>query len=305
MKRDVFMKKLKKIDIHVHSTPETGFVNRFTGDTYATPEQLRKIYDAYGIEKGVLLPSGIYGDCSCDLISMREARDMVRKHHETLGWWFCGIHPNMGLNRPDTDLSYFINQLKAHGARGIGEVTINMYFDDPFMLNLFHHAEKCSMPVTFHIGDMGGDYGLVDELGLPRLEKVLNMFPNLKFLGHSQKFWAEIGTDCNEENRKGYPEGPVVPGRVVELMRKYDNLYGDLSAGSGFNAVSRDPEFGYKFFEEFQDKLFFGTDICSPRNISNPMLKLSGFLDEAMENGKISYSAYEKISRGNALKLLS
>ena len=66
----------------------------------------------------------------------------------------------------------------------------------------------------------------------------------------------------------------------------------------------RDPDFGYAFLEEFQDRLFFGTDICDPRNITNPMLKLSAFLDGAMLSGKISYAAYEKISRGNALNLL-
>ena len=42
----------------------------------------------------------------------------------------------------------------------------------------------------------------------------------------------------------------------------------------------------------------------NPDNPAYEMLKLSGFLDEACENGKISYDAYEKICRKNALKLL-
>ena len=162
------------------------------------------------------------------------------------------------------------------------------------------------MSVIFHIGDTNGDYGLIDEFGLPRLEKVLQMFPNLQFLGHSQRFWSEISGDITLEERAGYPKGKVVPGgRLVELMRKYPNLCGDMSAGSGFNAVSRDPEFGYAFFEEFQDRLFYGTDICDPANINSNMLKLSSFLDEAMLSGKISYDAYYKISRGNAEKILN
>ena len=299
------LKRLKKIDIHVHSTPER-FVERLVGGTYATPQELRSMYDRFNIEKGLLLPSGAHPECSCDTISMREAYHMVADNPETLGWWFCNISPYMGENATDTDLSYFINQFKAKGARGIGELTLNAYFDDPYVLNLFYHAQKCEMPVTFHIGEPGGhDYGLVDELGLPRLEKVLGMFPNLTFLGHSQKFWAEISGNLTQEQRKGYPTGKVTPGgRVVELMRKYPNLHGDLSAGSGCNALMRDPEFSYSFLEEFQDRLYFGTDICDPRNVTNPMMRLSGFLDEAMEAGKISYTAYEKISRANALKLL-
>jgi predicted TIM-barrel fold metal-dependent hydrolase len=157
------------------------------------------------------------------------------------------------------------------------------------------------MPLTFHIGPtLGGCYGLVDEIGLKRLEKELAKFKNLVFLGHSQAFWAEIGTNVDEISRCGYPTGKVVPGRVVELFRKYENLYGDLSAGSGFNALSRDPEFGYDFIEEFQDRLLFGTDICAPEN----NMKLSFWLDDAVAGGKISQKAYRKVSRENAEKLL-
>lgn len=93
-------------------------------------------------------------------------------------------------------------------------------------------------------------------------------------------------------------------GRVVELMRKYPNFNGDLSAGSGYNAVARDSEFGYSFIEEFQDRLFYGTDICDPKNITNPMLKLASWLDEGMEKGKISEAVYRKVSYENTLKLL-
>ena len=78
----------------------------------------------------------------------------------------------------------------------------------------------------------------------------------------------------------------------------------DLSAGSGYNAVSRDPDFGYAFLEEFQDRCFFGTDICDPRNIDDVRVRLASFLDDGMKNGKLSYNAYEKISRGNAEDLL-
>lgn len=298
------MQKLKKIDIHVHSVPERFVVKEDGG--YATPAELRKMYDFCGVEAGILLPPGAHSECSYDTISQREACAMVRDNPDTFAGWFCNINPKMGDNAVDTDLSYYMEQMKKKGAKGIGELTLNLPFDDPFVLNLFHHAEKSGMPVTFHIGAPGGhDYGLIDEIGLPRLEKVLAMFPRLKFLGHSQKFWAEISGGLTEEERAGYPKGKVLPGgRVTELMRRYPNLCGDLSAGSGCNALMRDSDHAAEFLEEFQDRLFFGTDICNPKNIDNPMLKLSGFLDELAESGKISYAAYEKVSRGNALALL-
>ncbi len=299
------MEKIRKIDIHVHIRAKKGIERGAPGaGTYATPEELRVIYDQIGVEKGVNLPSmGI--ECGHYRITNEEALDIAQAYPETLDW-FCNIDPRWGKNSPETDLSYYINYYKALGAKGVGEITANLPFDEPRVLNLFYHAQACGMPLIFHIGDFGyGDYGLIDEVGLPRLEKVLRLYPKLQFLGHSQKFWAEISNDVTAENRRGYPKGRVTPGRVVELLRRYENLCGDLSAGSGFNAVSRDPEFGYAFLEEFQDRLYYGTDICDSRNITNPMLKLSAFLDEAAENGCISEAAYYKISRGNAEKLLN
>ncbi|NLD88534.1 MAG: amidohydrolase family protein [Clostridiales bacterium] len=297
------MSLVKKIDIHVHTSAMRG-IHRFNnGGTYATPMELRAMYDAIGVEKGVILP-GANPECHFAEITNQEAMRVSNDNPESFSW-FCNIDPRNGSNSPDTDFTYFLEYYKEKGAKGVGEICANLYFDDPLVLNLFKHCEKCGMPITFHIGNMGGDYGLVDEIGLPRLEKILGMFPKLRFLGHSQKFWAEISGDLTPEQRDGYPTGKVVPGgRVVELMRKYPNLCGDLSAGSGYNAVSRDPNFGYAFFEEFQDKLYYGTDICDPRNITNPMLKLASFLDEGVTQGKISQEAYEKISRKNALKLL-
>lgn len=294
---------LKKIDIHVHSILEPGIERVGTGGTFATPAQLREMYDQIGVEKGVILPA-YSPDGTHVIVTNEDVMKMVAANPDSF-YWFCNIDPRMGTNAPNTDFSHFIEYYKKRGAKGVGEITANLYFDDPRVYNLFSHCERCQMPVTFHIGNMGGDYGLVDELGLPRLEKTLRHFPKLQFLGHSQKFWSEISGDVTEETRFTSPEGPVKPGgRVVELMRRYPTLCGDLSASSGSNSVMRDPDFGYAFIEEFADRLYFGTDICDPCNITWPMLKLSGWLDDAVERGKISYEAYEKVSRGNALRLL-
>ncbi len=297
------MNTVKKIDIHVHTINSRG-ICRKDGNTFALPDELREMYDKIGVEKGVISPI-LKAEQSIEVNSNREIREIVEKYPESFDW-FCGIDPRQGDNSPDTDFTYILEYYKSVGAKGVGEILSNIYFDDPRVFNLFSHCEKCDMSVIFHIGSMGRDYGLVDEMGLPRLEKALKSFPKLQFLGHSQKFWAEISGDLTPEQRDGYPRGKVVPGgRLVELMRKYPNLCGDMSAGSGYNAISRDPKFGYAFIEEFQDRLFYGTDICSPANINSDMLKLSAFLDDAMLNGKISYAAYEKVSRGNALKLLN
>ncbi|MFO7612028.1 MAG: amidohydrolase, partial [Clostridia bacterium] len=122
----------------------------------------------------------------------------------------------------------------------------------------------------------------------------------LRILGHSQCFWSEIGKDVNQENRGGYPSGEVRPGRLVELFEKYPNLLGDLSAGSGENAVMRDEDFGLWFLERFRDRLFYGTDVSSP----SVEFRLGGWLDRMHENGRLSDSAYANVCRNNALRLL-
>ncbi|HOJ11368.1 MAG TPA: hypothetical protein PK733_12350 [Clostridiales bacterium] len=290
---------MKKIDIHAHTRMYVGIPRMGTNSTFATPEQLIEHYKKLGVEKAVILP-GVGIEYSDHIQSNEEVIALTEKYPDWF-YWFCNIDPRMGKNRPDTDLSYFLNYYKKLGAKGVGEVCSNMYFDDPYMENLFYHCEKCNMPVLFHIGpQIGGCYGIVDEIGLYRLEKELSKFPNLIFIGHSQPFWAEISSDVTENNRNEYPKGKVTEGRLVELMRKYPNLCGDLSANSGYNAVSRDPEFGYAFIEEFKERIFFGLDICSPEN----KRELSSWLDKAYQNKKISEDAYVKVCRGNVLRLL-
>lgn len=293
---------MKKIDIHVHTVEEPDLL-RPIGDTFATPEQLFDMYDRLGVEKAVLLPI-LSQEGTYDTNTNREILRIVRRWPDRF-YWFCNVDPRCGKNAPDTDYLRILSHYKALGAAGVGELTSNLPMDDPRVDALFAACEALSMPVTIHIGNLGGDYGLVDSIGLPRLERALRKFPKLIILGHSQRFWAEIGSDVTEENRGRNPKGPVQPGgRIPELMRKYPNLCGDLSAGSGCNAMMRDPDFGYAFMEEFQDRLFYGTDICSPNDITHIRVKMGPFLEEGVASGKLSLQACEKISWRNAQRLL-
>jgi predicted TIM-barrel fold metal-dependent hydrolase len=79
-------------------------------------------------------------------------------------------------------------------------------------------------------------------------------------------------------------------------MEKYPNLYGDLSAGSGAGAISRDPEFGRQFLVRRADRLMFGTDYLSPGQ-EVPQLNLFRSLDLPAE-------VQAKVFRDNARRLL-
>lgn len=289
------------IDIHLHTVRWKSLPRDESGDNYASPEELIAKMDETGVDKGILLP-GASPECATQRSTVEDILEICSKYPERF-IPFCNIDPRAESNSPNSNLSRQLLFYKERGCKGVGEITANLYFDDPLVMNLFKHCQACSMPVLFHIGpQLGGCYGLVDELHLPRLEKCLKEFPDLIFIGHSQPFWSEISGDVTTENRNTYPKGKVAPGGALpRLLKKYENLYADISAQSGYNALTRDVEFGYKFMEKFQDKLLFGTDICSPKND----FRHAQFLRDAFKKGHISKETFEKISWQNANRVLN
>ena len=284
------------IDIHVHATWTRHLVD---GKTRPMAPELIEMMDQAGIDMAVVM-SVVSPECRTYYNSPESTIEVCRQYPQRLVP-FCSVDPRWVKNRPDSDLRPVLETYRDAGCKGVGEYMANLPFDDPYNMNVFHQVEEIGLPLTFHVGPtIGGCYGCYDELGLPRLEKVMKECPDLRLLGHSQPFWAEISADVTEDTRKGYPTGPVTPGRLVELFRQYPNLHGDLSAGSGFNAITRDPEFGYQFMEEFQDRLLFGTDIAG----TGQELPIVPFFRKLQEEKLISGEAYEKIAWRNAKELL-
>jgi uncharacterized protein len=246
--------------------------------------------------KAVVLPI-VSPECMSTLVTPEEVLEICALYPDRLVP-FCNLDPRYRTNSSKADFMPLLSAYKELGCKGLGEFTTNIPLDDPLNMNLFRQVEEIGFPLTFHLApQVGGFYGCYDDPGLPRLEKVLKQFPRLVFLGHSQVFWAEIGPLNNPDERKGYPKGPILKaGRLVELMRNYPNLHGDLSAGSGFNAISRDPEFGYRFLEDFQDRLYYGTD--------HAKLPFVEYFRKLKAQHLISDTAYEKIIYKNASRLL-
>ena len=85
-------------------------------------------------------------------------------------------------------------------------------------------------------------------------------------------------------------------------MRTYPNLYADISAQSGFNAISRDKEFGVRFLTKFQDRILFGTDVCFG-GIEGRMPHLS-YLRDLLAQELIDREVFDKITGTNAQELL-
>ena len=291
------------IDMHNHvSLAGLNYVG--CGAPLVSPEQLVAMQESAGIARGVLLPC--LNPESMHVVQSNEDVLRVCAEYPERFVPFCNVDPRQMFNHPGAPLRMALEYYREQGCKGIGEVSANLAFDDPRMRNLFASVQAVGFPLTFHIaGREGGTYGIVDRHGLPGLEKTLQDFPELVFLGHSQCFWSHISGDVGADDWTGYPKGPVAPGgRVVELMRRYPTLCGDLSAGSGYNAVSRDPEFGYAFLDEFQDRLYFATDVCLPTQADTVLVNLKRFLEQGHAAGRISDLAFAKITHRNAQRLL-
>ena len=295
------METIKKIDIHAHAVAFPDLVPAYhqSGAKFPGGEDMIELYDKVNIEKGVLLPI-VSPEHQTTVMTTEATRAIAEKYPDRFVW-FCNVDPRMGTAY--ANMRYLLEYYKSCGARGFGELTIPIYADDPMLEKLYTCLEELDLPMTIHISvPNSGRYGIMDELGLPRLEGILARHPGLKVLGHSQVFWSEISGDNSDAIRDGYPKGKVTPGRITDLMRKYDNLYCDLSAGSGMNAMMRDKEHAVSFFREFADRILYGCDIC--RKAAVHQYEFDGFLSGLREDGSLAEENYRKIVRENAVKLL-
>lgn len=302
----------KYIDIHGHCVQEhfvpcpPGWAGSTPDKPYnliSDPDDMLEFYEMHGIEKGVILPL-----CNAENAFQSQSNEEVLHIAETHPGRFipfCNIDPRNYHNSMRSPFADGLKWYRDKGCKGLGEMCCNLHFLDPRVQALFKAAEEVGFPVTFHMAPFtGNNYGLVDQPGMPELEESLQRFPKLRFFGHSQAFWAEIGKYKGQHARFTYPTGPVEEGRLPELMRKYPNLCGDLSANSGCNALMRDRKYAAKFLTEFQDRLMFGLDICSPELERAAPHKLPKFLRELLASGEISETVFNKVARENAVRIL-
>ena len=272
--------------------------------TLMSMEDQIKLMDSKGIDKAIILPVN-NAESPVEHQSAAEVLFICEKYPGRF-IPFCGLDPrntDWGKDRNvEGKFDFLLEQYKELGFKGLGEFVPNLYWEDLRMMNLLGACERIGFPITFHtVTPEFPTYGVYDELGLPGLEAVLKKFPKLKFFGHSAGFWSEISDNLKTEDKNRYPTSKVIEGgAVVRLMHEYPNLYGDLSAGSGLNALQRDPEHAWKFIDEFQDKLLLGLDYCST---TNDMQHIE-WLTQARDDGNISEEAYEKIMWKNINEIL-
>ncbi|OHB45960.1 MAG: hypothetical protein A2Y13_05410 [Planctomycetes bacterium GWC2_45_44] len=295
------------IDMHAHvyAWPK---IRSYRGSPSVplSAEQQIEIMDLKGIDKAVILPL-----CAPEVPwEPQSSGEILHICEKYPGRFipFCNMDPRMKANVGETVVSEFVfhlEQYKELGFKGVGEFASRIYWDDPRMLVFCEACQKVGFPILIHMTvPPVHDYGVLDDIGLPRMETVLKKFPELVILGHGATFWSHISGNCKLAGKTIYDgtlEGPVEPGgRIVELMRKYPNLWCDLSAGSGYESMTRDLSFTYEFLDEFQDRLVFGQDYCV---ITNDMQHLE-WLRQLRDEEKITVDMFDKITGQNCIRLL-
>lgn len=274
-----------RTDCHTHLSDEL------------TPERRLEANRYLGFDRCVLVSvdndntpiKGAYGS--------EESQRCAEKYPDTFRW-MCDADPR------DRDALQKLQRHRANGAVGVGEFTHGVTFTCPEMDDYLFECGRLGFPILFHISpdDSGRWYGIIDGPRLCGLESALAKHPDVIFIGHSQPFWFEMGKtdECDSGRRNSFPGGKITaPGRVSELMERYPNLWCDLSASSGSNALMRDEEFALSFIMKYQDRLIYGSDWADGCFRHT----LPFWLEYQVMSGRVPLDVYKKIVRLNAEKL--
>lgn len=227
------------IDIHQH----TNYSGRADDELVAHQRKM-------GVTKTVLLPAGrLYGlEAGCG--GNQTVYELARAQPDVFAFF-----ANEVADLPEARAE--IEKYLKLGAIGIGEQKFRVECDSGYIEAIAELAQDYRVPVLLHF--QHGAY----NTGLERFHRILEKFPKVNFIGHAQTWWGHI--DKHHDQTVLYPNTKVTPGGLTDqLLRDYPNMFGDLSAGSGLNAMRRDEAHARWFLERHQDKLLYGSD-CDDR----------------------------------------
>jgi predicted TIM-barrel fold metal-dependent hydrolase len=228
------------IDIHQH----TNYAGR-------TNAELVQHQHEMGVTKTVLLPAGSRFGLAVGAGGNDTVVSLARQFPGEFAF-FANELPDISETR-----SVLEKYLKT-GAIGIGEQKFAVDSDSRSMDLLADIAKEYDVPILLHF-----EFGHYN-LGFENFHKVLDRHPRVNFIGHAQTWWGNI--DRNHSQATMYPAGPVTPGGLTDrLLSDYPNMFGDLSAGSGLNALTRDEDHAHEFLRRHGSKLLFGTD-CNDKS---------------------------------------
>jgi predicted TIM-barrel fold metal-dependent hydrolase len=236
------------IDIHQH----LGYSGR-------SDDVLLSHQRSMGISKTILLPAGRPMNSASTHQGSSNGLEAKCLGNEEC-YQFSRAHPEsyaFGANEvPDApDALKEVEKYLKLGAIIIAEQKFGVECDSSEMQTIYQLAADYRVPVLMHWQYQRYNYGF------ERFHKMLARHPRTTFIGHAQTWWAHIDKAYEDNAANLYPKGPVTPGGLTDrYLSDYPNMYADLSAGSGLNALTRDEDHARAFIERHQDKLIYGSD---------------------------------------------
>jgi uncharacterized protein len=219
------------------------------------------------------------------------------------------------VTKPDAE--QVLTRAVKDGAQGFGEMKFHVAADGAELRRIYALAADLRVPILIHFQEVDHfpNEGTWSTGFAKTFESVLKGYPLTTFIGHADAFWANVSADYH--NEAAYPTGTIKRGGLTDKwLGEYPNLFADMSANSGNNAMSRDPEFTADFLTRHQDKLLFGSDCgCTDghgggvsQNNNPAAARLAGkcVARETLSLLKRSTSAdiFQKIVWGNVHRLL-
>lgn len=165
------------------------------------------------------------------------------------------VIPFVTFTPATADKIALLEAYRADGARGLKLYTGHREFhdrplDDPEMFPVYAWLEKEQFPLIWHVN-------LNNYSG--ELTSVLMRYPELRVL------IPHFGVGFFD------PKGKILD-RLGEILDTYENVYTDTSFGtrdilvSGLEKVSMVPDVFRKFYEKYQDRILWGTDMVVTGN---------------------------------------
>ncbi len=311
---NVTKSKFPVIDMHTH----------VYGRDDQSIAQWIKAMDACGIEKAIIL-TGLSGERFDNIVKM------YSKYGNRFELW-CGFD-NTGYDKsgygPEAvkELERCFNK----GAKGVGELMYKgkvnrspssgrsmMLPDDPREDLLFEKCAELGIPVNLHISEDKWMYEKMDSTNdglmnaskwqiksddgsksheemLERLENTLKKHPKTTFVA------AHLANCCADLSVLG------------KYFDKYPNFYADVSAR--FGEIAPIPKFVSEFFEKYQDRIVYGTDMTFDEKMFRVTFRILETADEHFYENMFGYhwplygfalsdNTLKKLYKDNALKII-
>jgi len=219
------------------------------------------------------------------------------------------------------------------GAKGVGELgdkgkgmfyskpvkAWGMHLDDPRMDPLIKKCGELGLPINIHVGEPLWFYQPMDSTNdglmsaydwrLDNQKDIVNLGGMIDILARAlQRHTNTIFIACHFANLNHDLK------RLGELLEKYPNLYADISARYAESATI--PRFVKSFYENYQDRLLYGTDLGYDTSMYRITFRILESNDEhfyEIDELQYHWSLYglglddailEKLYRKNALKIL-